>query len=75
MLDDPLIMEYIVSLTYKLAVNSELTDHRLEFILIDNESLNAFAAPGGIVGVNAGLFLFAENEGQFAACWNCGSAP
>jgi len=67
MLDDPLIMEYIVSLTYKLAVNSELTDHRLEFILIDNESLNAFAAPGGIVGVNAGLFLFAENEGQFAS--------
>ena len=58
MLDDPLIMEYIVNLTYKLAVNSELTDHRLEFVLIDSEILNAFAAPGGIIGVNAGLFLF-----------------
>ncbi len=67
MLDDPLIMEYIVSLTYKLAVNSELTDHRLEFVLIDSEILNAFAAPGGIIGVNAGLFLFAQNEGQFAS--------
>jgi len=67
MLDDPLMMEYIISLTYKLAVKSELRDHRLEFVLIDNEILNAFAAPGGIVGVNAGLFLFAENEGQFAS--------
>src|SRR5690606_12870073 len=32
-LDDPLIAEYIASLTYKLATSSELTDHRLEFIL------------------------------------------
>ena len=67
MMNDPLIMEYITSLTYKLAVNSELTDHRLDFVLIDSEILNAFAAPGGIVGVNAGLFLHAENEGQFAS--------
>src|SRR5688572_21457638 len=66
-LNDPLIAEYIATLTYKLAAVSELTDHRLDFILIDNEVLNAFAAPGGIVGVNAGLFLYAENEGEFAS--------
>jgi predicted Zn-dependent protease len=65
--NDPLIAGYISSLTYKLAANSELTDHRLEFLLIDSEVLNAFAAPGGIVGVNAGLFLNAQNEGQFAS--------
>lgn len=67
MLNDPLIEEYIASLSYHLAANSELTDHRLSFLLIDSPQLNAFAAPGGIVGVNAGLFLFAENEGQFAS--------
>ena len=66
-LNDPLIAEYIASLTYKLAATSELTDHRLDFILIDNEVLNAFAAPGGIVGVNAGLFSYAETEGEFAS--------
>jgi predicted Zn-dependent protease len=66
-LNDPLIAEYIKTLTYKLAAVSELTDHRLEFVLIDNETLNAFAAPGGIVGVNAGLFLYAEHEGEFAS--------
>jgi beta-barrel assembly-enhancing protease len=67
LLDDPLIADYIASLTYKLAANSELTDHRLEFVLIDSNVLNAFAAPGGIIGVNAGLFLYAQNEGQFAS--------
>jgi beta-barrel assembly-enhancing protease len=67
LLNDPLIEEYIASLTYKLAVHSELTDHRLEFVVMDSNVLNAFAAPGGIIGVNAGLFLFARNEGQFAS--------
>jgi predicted Zn-dependent protease len=67
LLDDPLLAEYIASLTYKLAVNSELTDHRLEFVLIDNTQLNAFAAPGGIIGVNAGLLLHTQNEGQLAS--------
>lgn len=67
MLNDPLIEEYIASVSYKLAASSELNDLRLDFILIDNEMLNAFAAPGGIIGVNAGLFLYAENEGQFAS--------
>ena len=67
LLNDPLIEEYVASLTYKLAATSELTDHRLAFVMIDSDMLNAFAAPGGIVGVNAGLFLYAQNEGQFAS--------
>ncbi len=67
LLQDPLIEEYIASLSYHLAANSELKDHRLEFLLIDSDQLNAFAAPGGIVGVNAGLFTYADNEGQFAS--------
>ena len=36
-------------------------------LLIDDPSLNAFAAPGSVIGVNGGLFLEAENEGQFAS--------
>jgi beta-barrel assembly-enhancing protease len=30
--------------------------------LVDSRQLNAFAVPGGVVGVNAGLFAFAEEE-------------
>ena len=29
--------------------------------------LNAFAAPGGVIGVNGGLFLNAGNEAQLAS--------
>lgn len=66
-LDDPLIEEYVANLTYRLAAHSELTDRRLAFVVIDSEALNAFAAPGGVIGVNAGLFQFAGNEGEFAS--------
>ena len=31
------------------------------------DRLNAFAAPGGIVGVNGGLFLNAKTEGEYAS--------
>ena len=36
-------------------------------MLIDDSTLNAFAAPGGVIGINGGLFLNAQNEGQFAS--------
>jgi predicted Zn-dependent protease len=42
-------------------------DRYFNVLLIDDSSLNAFAAPGGIIGVNGGLFLNADNEGQFAS--------
>ena len=35
--------------------------------MIRDNNLNAFAAPGGIIGVNAGLFKYADNEAQFAS--------
>jgi len=38
-----------------------------EFTLFDNDSPNAFALPGGKVGVNTGLFKVAKNDDQLAA--------
>ncbi len=64
---DPLLNAYLETVTYKLASRSQLKDHRLSFVIIDSEALNAFAAPGGIIGVNTGLFLNAENEAEFAS--------
>ncbi|WP_287812462.1 M48 family metalloprotease, partial [Pseudomonas sp.] len=65
-LSDPQLKDYVETTVYRLAESSQLQDHRLEFILIDSKELNAFAAPGGIVGVNGGLFLNADTEGQYA---------
>src|SRR5690606_22574411 len=63
-ISDPLLNEYLVNVTHNLALHSELQDHRLAFIIIDSPELNAFAAPGGIIGVNGGLFLNAHTEGE-----------
>ena len=64
---DPVSQDYTEHLVYRLSEFSELTDRRLEIALIDEKSVNAFAAPGGIIGINAGLIFHADTEGQFAS--------
>lgn len=66
-LEDPLLKDYIESSVYRLAETSQLTDRRLEFIILASPHLNAFAAPGGIIGVNGGLLLHAETEAEYAS--------
>ncbi|MBU2710311.1 M48 family metalloprotease [Zooshikella harenae] len=67
MLQDAEVQDYVEELIFKLINTSEVKDRRLEIIVIDSPKLNAFAAPGGIIGINAGLFLYAKNEHQFAS--------
>ena len=64
---DPVIQEYSELLLYRLSESSLVNDRDFTVLLIDDPSLNAFAAPGGIVGINGGLFLNADNESQFAS--------
>ena len=64
---DPVSQDYAEHLVYRLSEFSELTDRRLEIALIDEKSVNAFAAPGGIIGINAGLIFHADTEGQLAS--------
>jgi beta-barrel assembly-enhancing protease len=66
-INDPIVTEYTENLVYKLASHSEVKDRRFEIVILDNPELNAFAVPGGVIGINAGLFLNAENEDEFAA--------
>jgi predicted Zn-dependent protease len=64
---DPLLQDYLEYLVYKLASYSQLKDRRLEVVIIDNPTINAFAAPGGVVGVHNGTLLSADNEAQLAS--------
>ncbi|WNW11255.1 M48 family metalloprotease [Pseudomonas sp. DTU_2021_1001937_2_SI_NGA_ILE_001] len=66
-LSDPQLKDYVETSVYRLAETSQVQDRRLEFILINSKQLNAFAAPGGIIGVNGGLFLYAQTEGEYAS--------
>ena len=67
LISDPLLFDYTEHLIYRLSEYSQVNDRYFNVLLIDDSSLNAFAAPGGIIGVNGGLFLNADNEGQFAS--------
>jgi predicted Zn-dependent protease len=66
-LHKPVLTEYTENLIYRLASKSQVNDRRFEIVLVDNKQLNAFAVPGGVIGINAGLFLHANTEAQFAA--------
>ncbi|TVR97462.1 MAG: M48 family peptidase [Rhodospirillales bacterium] len=51
----------------RIAHASALSGYNWEFILIQDPSPNAFALPGGKVGVHTGLFRVARTEDQVAA--------
>ncbi|WP_228340026.1 M48 family metalloprotease [Marinobacter sp. F3R08] len=66
-ISDPLVYDYLSNITYRLVPSAPLQDRDLTLALIDSPAINAFAVPGGIVGVNGGLFLNAATEQQFAS--------
>ncbi len=65
-LSDPLVSDYLEHLLYRLAFNTPLNHPDLSIVLIDSTDINAFAVPGGFVGFNVGVFLYADNEAQLA---------
>lgn len=66
-LDDPIIQDYIETLGYKLVSNSDHQNQKFTFFVIADPTLNAFAAPGGFIGVNSGLIQAAQSESELAA--------
>jgi predicted Zn-dependent protease len=65
LIKDPVITEYVNRLGQNLVRNS---DAKVPFTIkvIDDESINAFALPGGFFYVNTGLILAADNEAEVA---------
>jgi predicted Zn-dependent protease len=66
-IQDPLVYDYLSNVIYRLVPSAPLDNRDLQLVIIDDAGLNAFAVPGGIVGVNGGLFLNAATEQQFAS--------
>ena len=64
--DDPLLQDYMENLIYDLATYSELKDRRIEVVIVDNPTINAFAVPGGVIGIHNGLLLYAQTEDELA---------
>jgi predicted Zn-dependent protease len=64
--DDPVVTDYLNSLGNRLVAASPDSRQSFEFFLLDDLSVNAFALPGGFIGVHAGLILTAETESELA---------
>lgn len=65
--DDPLVQEYIQRIGRDLAAGGMVGDQHFHFFVINERSINAFAMPGGYIGVHAGLILASQSENELAA--------
>ena len=61
-LDDLEITSYLRSLGRRLATNSETPAQQFIFFVVNEPSINAFAGPGGYIGVHTGLFLASDQQ-------------
>ena len=65
--DDPEFTDYLQHLGNRLAAQGRGDDQTFEYFTVPDRSINAFALPGGFVGVNAGLVLMTHDESQLAS--------
>jgi len=66
-LDDEEVADYLNHLGSLLVANSGEPAQHFEFFAIKDNAINAFAMPGGFIGVNTGLIMLAENESELAS--------
>ncbi|MBS1211921.1 MAG: uncharacterized protein H6R26_537 [Proteobacteria bacterium] len=65
--EDPEIGDYIQTIGQKLAANSDNPSQVFRFFVVTDPTINAFAGPGGFIGVNSGLILTSEAESELAS--------
>ena len=65
--DDPLVLEVLQQIGARLSSTLTGDTNNLTFHLIENSQLNAFAGPGGHIGVFTGLFTATESEAELAS--------
>lgn len=65
-LEDPEVSEYLQSLGAKLSSQANDGSQKFNFFTVRENTINAFALPGGFIGVNAGLVLETKNESELA---------
>ena len=65
--DDPEITGYINQLGMRLVAQSDDAGQPFKFFVLKDPTINAFAMPGGYVGVHTGLILAAHSESELAS--------
>ena len=65
-LADAEVTAYLNTLGYRLAAASPNNRQDFDFFAVSDNTLNAFALPGGYIGVHSGLVLAAQSESELA---------
>ncbi len=66
LVDDPIVDEYMKSVGHRLSQYAHDGNLKFTFFVVDDPSLNAFALPGGFIGVHSGLLLATADESELA---------
>lgn len=66
-LDDPEVNSYVNMLGHRLIAASTDVHTDFTFFAVNSPEINAFALPGGFVGVNVGLILMTQSESELAS--------
>jgi len=66
-LDDPVLLEYLNALGERIAAASADPSRHFDFFIVRDGSINAFALPGGHIGVHTGLISTTRNESELAS--------
>ena len=64
--EDPQITEYINEIGSRIAAQTNDGDHEFTFFVVDDPRINAFALPGGYIGVHTGLIDASRSEDELA---------
>lgn len=64
--EDPQITEYINEIGHRIAVQTNDGDYSFTFFVVDDSRINAFALPGGFIGVHTGLIEASRSEDELA---------
>jgi predicted Zn-dependent protease len=66
-IQDPEINDYLNNLGQNLIQNGTKNRPDINFFIVQDRSINAFAMLGNIIGVNSGLFFSANSESELAS--------
>lgn len=66
LIEDPEIEHYVRTVGQRLVAHSDRPGEDFEFFVVNDTAINAFAMPGGYVGVNLGLILATDTEAELA---------
>jgi predicted Zn-dependent protease len=66
LVEDPLITEYVNEIGHRVAAYANDGDYKFTFFVVDDPSINAFALPGGFIGVHTGLIEATRSEDELA---------